>query len=62
VLFNIALLVTRFIIVGRNAAKRKEAVERIGLQDSQEVDAKISHAAAFEDLTDIENPEFRYVL
>ena len=30
--------------------------------NSVEKDEKISHAFAFEDLTDKENPDFRYVL
>lgn len=42
------VLVTRFVLMGRN--RRKESVT-----------GEISHELAFEDLTDTENPNFRYV-
>jgi 3-methyladenine DNA glycosylase/8-oxoguanine DNA glycosylase len=62
VLYNIFLLVIRFIYVQRNKAKRVAAMSALAVEPSGnllEADQKISHAFAFEDLTDRENPDFR---
>jgi hypothetical protein len=59
--FNATLVVTRLLISRRNAQKR--AAMTTGELAGPEVgDVKITHAFAFEDLTDRENGEFRYVL
>ncbi|RFU26840.1 hypothetical protein B7463_g9497, partial [Scytalidium lignicola] len=65
VLFNIFLLAYRFIVATRNKKKREEArllSEAQTTAGTSEVDASIQHSNAFLDLTDIENPDFRYVL
>jgi hypothetical protein len=53
----------RFIYVQRNKAKRVAAMSALNVEpspgDSLDADQKISHAFAFEDLTDRENPDFR---
>ncbi|KIM98412.1 hypothetical protein OIDMADRAFT_128217 [Oidiodendron maius Zn] len=62
VLFNIFLMVLRIILVRRNKAKRLAAATAIAAETTGnllESDAKITHSYAFEDLTDIENPDFR---
>jgi hypothetical protein len=63
VLYNIFLLIIRFIYVQRNKAKRVAAMSALAVEPSSgnllEADQKISHAFAFEDLTDRENPDFR---
>lgn len=67
VLFNIILVVMRILLTRRNIEKR--ATASVGdasgpmepLKESNG-DEKISHAHAFEDLTDMENPDFRYEL
>ncbi|KAI6087345.1 putative MFS transporter [Hypoxylon rubiginosum] len=64
VLFNIFLVILRVLLAKRNATKRRDAVaSAAGEQDSSSHDdEKISHAHAFDDLTDKENPDFRYEL
>ncbi|KAH8807803.1 major facilitator superfamily domain-containing protein [Xylogone sp. PMI_703] len=63
VLFNIFLAILRIILVRRNKAKRLAAAAALSSPDAaQHVDEKITHALAFDDLTDKENPDFRYVL
>ncbi|KAK6070355.1 2-ketogluconate transporter [Seiridium cupressi] len=59
VLFNLTLALTRVLITRRNKAKLGSAAT---LVDSETIpgDCKISHSHAFEDLTDKENPDFRY--
>lgn len=52
--FNAVLVVLRILLVRRNAAKRAEAASG---GDEQE---NITHSLAFADLTDKENPDFRY--
>lgn len=59
--FNGLLVITRFIIVRRNHVKRIAAASAAAL-DVTAVDQKIEHSHAFDDLTDQENPDFRYVL
>ena len=52
----------RIILVRRNKAKRLAAATAIAAETTGnllEADAKITHSYAFEDLTDIENPDFR---
>lgn len=63
-IFNITLVVTRLLLVKRNAAKRRDAVAALGVEvpEGRVDDGKISHAFAFDDLTDKENPDFRYVI
>lgn len=61
VLFNIILVILRILLTRRNKAKRSALVE-IAATGDEKVDEKITHAFAFEDLTDEENPEFRYVI
>lgn len=59
--FNGLLVITRLIIVRRNHLKRVAAASAAAL-DVTAVDQKIEHSLAFDDLTDKENPDFRYVL
>ncbi|RYP58450.1 hypothetical protein DL769_008941 [Monosporascus sp. CRB-8-3] len=62
VLFNISLAVFRVLLVRRNKAKR-EAAAAGGSADAGSGSAggeKIGHANAFADMTDRENPDFRY--
>ncbi|CZR65743.1 related to allantoate permease [Phialocephala subalpina] len=61
VLFNIILVILRLLLTRRNKAKRSVLVEITAVAD-EKVDEKITHAFAFEDLTDMENPDFRYVV
>jgi hypothetical protein len=58
--FNVVLFVTRIIIMKRNREKRAAALEG---EDAPlfAADDNITHAFAFDDLTDLENPNFRYV-
>ncbi|KAI1123828.1 major facilitator superfamily domain-containing protein [Nemania abortiva] len=51
-LFNVVLVATRFFIVRRNKAKQLAATTR--------GDGTVEHLHAFDDLTDKENPDFRY--
>ncbi len=60
VIFNVILAVTRFLLTRRNSLKRAAAAAAQSV-DVRSVDEKITHARAFEDLTDRENPDFRYV-
>lgn len=64
VLFNLFLILLRMLLVKRNAAKRRDAsAAAAGEQDASSNDhEKIGHAHAFDDLTDKENPDFRYEL
>jgi hypothetical protein len=63
-LFNIFLVVLRLLLVRRNHAKRQAqtglATNETGGEFSKSGDEKILHEHAFEDLTDKENPDFRY--
>lgn len=61
ILFNIILVILRLLLTRRNKAKRAVLVETAAVTD-EKVDEKITHAFAFEDLTDKENPDFRYVV
>jgi hypothetical protein len=58
VLFNIFAAILRVLLVRRNKAKRAAAAALGALETAQ--DEKIEHTHAFEDLTDKENPDFRY--
>ncbi|KAH6646147.1 major facilitator superfamily domain-containing protein [Truncatella angustata] len=58
VIFNMTLAVMRVLIMRRNKAKRDAAGDTDGRPDQD--NTKISHVHAFEDLTDKENPDFRY--
>jgi hypothetical protein len=65
VLFNIILAVLRVLLTRRNKAKRAAAARgsmggETSVGDLNNSDEKITHAHAFEDLTDKENPDFRY--
>ena len=64
VLFNITLVVMRLILTRRNVKKRAAAaalnVGEGSTSDLSKSDEKISHSYAFDDLTDKENPDFRY--
>lgn len=57
-LYAALVIVTRTILIRRNAKKRAALAQVIG---EQVADEKISHSLAFQDLTDLENPDFRYV-
>ena len=63
-LFNIILAILRILLTRRNKAKRAAAAAALVVEasatDLNKVDEKISHSHAFEDLTDKENPDFRY--
>lgn len=67
VLFNMTLAVTRIILTRRNHKKRSlasESSEAAPVGTTAGVDVaeseKIGHSNAFKDLTDTENPDFRY--
>ncbi|KAL1845344.1 hypothetical protein VTK73DRAFT_652 [Phialemonium thermophilum] len=66
VLFNIILGLLRVLLTRRNMAKRRAAANAVGpggetgSTTAEDTDQKISHTHAFEDLTDKENPDFRY--
>jgi hypothetical protein len=60
VIFNLFLALTRFLITRRNKQKRVAAAVALAV-DTTSVDDKITHSRAFDDLTDRENPDFRYV-
>jgi hypothetical protein len=55
----------RVLLTRRNSAKRHAAAALLAIEHApdteQLVDEKITHAYAFDDLTDKENPDFRYV-
>lgn len=65
-LFNITLAVTRIILTRRNHKKRSLASESSeaapvgGAAADVAGSEKIGHSNAFKDLTDTENPDFRY--
>lgn len=69
-LFNIVLAIMRVLLTRRNMGKRKAAADvgtggepASGTKDLKGVaqgEEAISHANAFADLTDKENPDFRY--
>ncbi|KAJ3548618.1 hypothetical protein NM208_g925 [Fusarium decemcellulare] len=62
-LFNITLVAMRIILARRNHSKRAAAAADMGHESTSDInkaDEKIAHAHAFKDLTDIENPDFRY--
>ncbi|KAH7367727.1 allantoate permease [Plectosphaerella cucumerina] len=56
VIFNILLVVMRILLTRRNKQKRAAAEVAAGATGEQ----KIAHSNAFADLTDKENPDFRY--
>lgn len=66
VLFNITLALTRIILTRRNHKKRSlasessEAAPISGDAAGISGPEKIGHSNAFKDLTDTENPDFRY--
>lgn len=65
-LFNIALAITRIILTRRNHKKRSmasvssESAPNSGDAPGMAESEKIDHSNAFKDLTDTENPDFRY--
>lgn len=64
VIFNIILLVLRVLLTRRNKAKQIATAAALALEgttDLKQVDEKITHERAFDDLTDKENQDFRYV-
>ena len=52
------VVLTRAILMKRNRDKRRATAEVVG---EHATDEKITHSLAFNDLTDLENPDFRYV-
>lgn len=61
-LFNIVLAILRVLLTRRNKAKRAEAAAALATETGVAAsDEKIAHTFAFDDLTDKENPDFRYV-
>ncbi|KAH8596305.1 major facilitator superfamily domain-containing protein [Bisporella sp. PMI_857] len=62
VLFNIFLVILRVLLTRRNTAKRVAVANALAIEVAQQSDEKITHSHAFEDLTDKENPDFRYVV
>ncbi|PNP79743.1 hypothetical protein FNYG_06836 [Fusarium nygamai] len=63
VLFNIFLVILRLVLVRRNANKRKAALEASNAADDSNKQIEgdhLGHLNAFADLTDKENPDFRY--
>lgn len=65
VVFNITLALLRVLLLRRNKAKRAAAAALLSIEATsgatEQQDAKINHSLAFDDLTDKENPDFRYV-
>ncbi|OBT82358.1 hypothetical protein VE02_08285 [Pseudogymnoascus sp. 03VT05] len=64
VLFNIFLVALRLLLTRRNKAKQVATATALALEgttDLKQLDGKITHSRAFDDLTDKENPDFRYV-
>ncbi|KAF3008312.1 hypothetical protein E8E14_006467 [Neopestalotiopsis sp. 37M] len=59
-LFNVVLAILRILLVRRNCAKRGDAAETQSAGAKTGSDEKIEHVYAFQDLTDKENPDFRY--
>ncbi|EON65996.1 hypothetical protein W97_05239 [Coniosporium apollinis CBS 100218] len=57
-IYFVLVILTRTLLMRRNAAKRKAAAGALGNVVEGE---QISHCFAFQDLTDKENPDFRYV-
>jgi hypothetical protein len=59
-------VVLRILLTRRNKTKRQAAAAALSIEATSasmtQADEKIAHAFAFEDLTDKENPDFRYVL
>jgi hypothetical protein len=55
------LAILRILLTRRNKAKRTEAAAVLATELGAASDEKIAHALAFDDLTDKENPDFRYV-
>lgn len=56
------VVVTRLLLMRRNVMKRRAAAAATGESDETGLaDQNISHELAFQDLTDRENPNFRYV-
>lgn len=66
VLFNITLVITRILLVHRNKDKRNAALlaeaAPAEVNEVTKADETITHSHAFDDLTDRENPDFRYEL
>ncbi|KFY91695.1 hypothetical protein V500_04514 [Pseudogymnoascus sp. VKM F-4518 (FW-2643)] len=65
VLFNIFLVILRILLTRRNKAKQAATATALALDgttDPEQVDGKITHARAFDDLTDKENPDFRLAI
>ncbi|PVH74047.1 MFS general substrate transporter [Cadophora sp. DSE1049] len=60
VLFNIILLVTRWLLTRRNIGKKADSLQTTSGTEADGAE-KITHSRAFDDLTDRENPDFRYV-
>lgn len=58
--YIVMVAITRVILMRRNAQKRAATAAMVGV-DVQQADQNISHSFAFQDLTDSENPDFRYV-
>lgn len=56
--YVVLVVITRAILMRRNAKKRSALADVVGQHVGDE---KISHTLAFQDLTDLENPDFRYV-
>ena len=54
-------MILRILLTRRNKAKRLAAAAALSIEVTAQLDEKIVHALAFEDLTDKENPDFRYV-
>ncbi|PQE06785.1 allantoate permease protein [Rutstroemia sp. NJR-2017a BBW] len=65
VLFNIFLVILRLLLIRRNKPKRQAAAAALSIEAASsmaQVDQKIAHGFAFDDLTDKENRDFRYVV
>lgn len=64
VLFNMFLILLRILLAKQNAVKRRNASAAVASDHDANTynDEKISHSHAFDDLTDKENPDFRYEL
>lgn len=66
--YILLVILTRIVLMRRNIQKRKNAAAMItagthNTQSGEKIAANdhVSHDLAFQDLTDIENPNFRYV-
>ncbi|KAF2652502.1 MFS general substrate transporter [Lophiostoma macrostomum CBS 122681] len=59
--YLLIVVLTRTILMRRNALKRSTAATAVAADTNEAEENRVSHDLAFQDLTDLENPNFRYV-